>query len=379
MAIYKLNIKDNIYDTLLFWLKEYAKFKLMTLSLKNATPDEVRKIVKKIDKAKEIDDVYETAKTYAKKITSAYNYILIAYKFIKWITEKNAIDDMKDINTYLVIEFLNEETIGKSKATMLNYRLLLINFFKFIEDNVIDNFSFKLQLNRWKTNLLKIKQKAPEYLKEEEIDRLLDTIEKHIFVRRGKKLKKNEDLYLKAMYRFAIMLALVGGFRISEIANLKENDIYINSDLDVLEVYVKESKNQKSRIVTLPYSKGKYGIKKTYEEFLNEREKFIKKMKQVNPNCELINKKYLFVTDSCKKLSSDTMERVLEKLFKEAGIITAKKGMHLLRHTHASLFYKKTKDILLLKERLGHEDLKTTKRYTHLDEEKIKKSADAMR
>ena len=73
------------------------------------------------------------------------------------------------------------------------------------------------------------------------------------------------------------------------------------------------------------------------------------------------------------------MENVLKKLFFKAGILTVKKGMHLLRHTHASLFYKKTKDVLLLKERLGHDNIRTTMRYTHLDEEKMKKSADAMR
>jgi integrase/recombinase XerD len=376
MAIYSLNAKNNIYDTLFFWLQEYTKFKAMTLSLKNATEKEVKLIIEQIEKAKNFDELYEIMKK-AKKITSAYNYFIINYKFVKWLIEKNAIDDMKDIHTFLVIEFLNIATINKSKSTMENYKNAVINFLKFIEDNIREEFSFKLKVSKWQVNLYRLKDKRPDYLTEEEIDKLLNTIENYIFIRGGKKIKKNEDLYLKTMYKLAIMFAITGGLRISEIANLKLKHLYVNKELDVLEIFIEESKNQKSRIVPIPYSKGKYAIEKDYKNFLEQRELFINKMK--NNECLLIKDDYLFITYKCKKLTSSTMECILQKLFLKAGIMTTKKGMHLLRHTHASLFYKKTQDVLLLKERLGHDNIRTTMRYTHLDEAKIKKSADAMR
>jgi len=375
MAMYKLNPKNDIYDTLFFWLQQYTKFKVMTLSLKNTSENDIKKLIKKIELAKNFEELYELMKK-AKKITSAYNYFIISYKFVKWLIENNAIEEMQDIDTFLVIEFLTTITANKSKSTMENYRNAIVNFLKFIEDNIRDDFSFKLKVSKWQSNLYRLKDKKPDYLTEEEIKRLLNTIERHKFVARGR--SKKEDTYLKAMYRLAIHFALFGGLRISEIANLKRKHIYVNKDLDVLEIFIEESKNQKSRIVTIPYSQGKYAIKKTFDEFIERREYFFEIMKE-KTDCSLIKEDYLFITYNCKKLSSPTMERVLQRLFLEAGIMTTKKGMHLLRHTHASLFYKKTQDVLLLKERLGHDNIKTTMRYTHLDEEKIKKSADAMR
>lgn len=45
---------------------------------------------------------------------------------------------------------------------------------------------------------------------------------------------------------------------------------------------------------------------------------------------------------------------------------------HLLRHTHASIYYQTTKDIKLVQERLGHSQIQTTMNiYVHqTDEEK---------
>jgi len=375
MARFKLNPKENIYDTLLFWLQQYTKFKLMTLSLKNATERDTKELIKKIELAKNFDEVYEIMKK-AKKITSAYNYFIINYKFAKWLIENNSIEEMQDIDTFLVIEFLTTTTANKSKSTMENYKNAVINFLKFIEDNIIEDFSFKLKVSKWQSNLYRLKDKRPDYLAEEEIERLLEAIESHIFTIGGRTTK--EDAYLKAMYRLAIYFALFGGLRISEIANIKRKHIYINKSLDVLEMFIEESKNQKSRIVTIPYSKGKYAVKKAFDNFIEKRKTFLEGIKE-KTDCPLIDEDYLFITYKCKKLTSSTMEKVLQRLFLEAGLMTTKKGMHLLRHTHASLFYKKTQDVLLLKDRLGHDNIRTTMRYTHLDEEKIKKSADAMR
>ena len=370
MAKFKLNTYDNIYDTLLFWLKRYLKFKLMTLSNEKADEKTLQKAFIDIEKAKSFDEV-DTIARMLKKQVPIYTYYYPISKFIQWLS-KGVIDDIKDIDLETTLEWLTQVTSSKSGATKINYKNALINFFEFLSKNNEEKYNFDIDLKAWQKNLANLATKKPDYLSEEQLERFLNILENHKFIKGGSKDKAKEDFFLKALYTLAIKFALFGGLRISEIANLTLDDLYINKDLDVLEIYVRKSKNNKYRIVTIPYSNGKYAIKKDLDFYLQERAEAINE-------CDNINKKQLFFSSFCNKLSSPTLENILSGLLREAGLITEKKGMHLLRHTHASFFYKKTQDPVLLKERLGHSDIRTTMKYTHLDEEKIKKSADVMR
>lgn len=49
-----------------------------------------------------------------------------------------------------------------------------------------------------------------------------------------------------------------------------------------------------------------------------------------------------------------------------------KGSTHTLRHTYATYMYKQTKDILLVKELLGHKSVLSTQVYTHIDNEIIR-------
>jgi integrase/recombinase XerD len=44
-----------------------------------------------------------------------------------------------------------------------------------------------------------------------------------------------------------------------------------------------------------------------------------------------------------------------------------KKGLHIYRHTCAMQLYRKSKDILVTKEKLRHVDIKTTMIYAHAE------------
>jgi len=52
---------------------------------------------------------------------------------------------------------------------------------------------------------------------------------------------------------------------------------------------------------------------------------------------------------------------------------------HGLRHTFATLFYKKTRDIIALKEILGHSDIKTTLIYATINKDTLKGHMERMR
>lgn len=63
---------------------------------------------------------------------------------------------------------------------------------------------------------------------------------------------------------------------------------------------------------------------------------------------------------------------LFKRLRKKTGI---KIHPHLLRHTHATLFYRETKDIKQVQERLGHANIQTTMNmYVHPSNEEIRKN-----
>jgi integrase/recombinase XerD len=69
------------------------------------------------------------------------------------------------------------------------------------------------------------------------------------------------------------------------------------------------------------------------------------------------------------------VSRIVEQVLFQAGIRKAKNGAHMLRHTFATLLYRKRKDIVLVQEALGHASLNTSRIYTHFDNQRLKEAA----
>ena len=76
--------------------------------------------------------------------------------------------------------------------------------------------------------------------------------------------------------------------------------------------------------------------------------------------------------------------RSLQQIFhraKDAAKITQDVTFHSLRHSYATHLHEAGTDIKLIQELLGHNDLKTTLRYTHISNrtlEKIKSPFDSL-
>jgi len=135
------------------------------------------------------------------------------------------------------------------------------------------------------------------------------------------------------------------GFRVSELVNLKPADI----DFSENSCWVRKGKGKKDRLIILP------------EKIKDELKSYIDK----HPND-------LYIFSEKKPLSTRTIQYILKRAAKKAGI-KKKVTPHTLRHSYATHLYEKGTDLLAIQELLGHENLDTTKIYTKVSKERLKR------
>jgi len=142
------------------------------------------------------------------------------------------------------------------------------------------------------------------------------------------------------------------GLRVSELVNLKLNDIDINSK------YIRCcGKGAKERIV--PFGKK---AKSAVNKYLKHREFVIL-------NCKLKNFKYLFIKDDGKHL---TRQDVYNFIRKQGEKIHKHISPHTLRHSFATHLLENGADLRVVQELLGHSDVATTQLYTHITKKRLK-------
>ncbi|MBS1748823.1 MAG: tyrosine-type recombinase/integrase, partial [Bacteroidetes bacterium] len=147
-------------------------------------------------------------------------------------------------------------------------------------------------------------------------------------------------------HKLILRLCYGMGLRVSEIINLKIEDI----DSMSMRVLIKCAKGKKDRYVNLPQS--------VLEDLRNYYIVF-------QP------KKFLFEGQSGGPYSIRSAQLVFKSAMNKAGI---KKtiGIHGLRHSYATHLLEHGTDITFIQKLMGHNDVKTTMRYTHVSAPAIK-------
>ncbi len=79
---------------------------------------------------------------------------------------------------------------------------------------------------------------------------------------------------------------------------------------------------------------------------------------------------WLFVNASGKKISPQSVTRVIARLAQDAGC-EARVTSHMIRHTVATLLLRYGADIRVVQEVLGHASIATTQRYTYISKEHL--------
>lgn len=144
-----------------------------------------------------------------------------------------------------------------------------------------------------------------------------------------------------------IELMLYLPLRVSEVCNLKEDDVLLDED----RIVIRSSKNKKGR--NLPINEK---IRRILKQYKKAKEIQSKKLKWDNPS------DYFFVGQLGRKLTPRSVRYNLKQFYKKAKI-SPKASSHTLRHTVCTRYGIKGMDAFTLRELAGHEDLKTTQRY----------------
>ena len=80
----------------------------------------------------------------------------------------------------------------------------------------------------------------------------------------------------------------------------------------------------------------------------------------------------LFLSSRGQRISDKTVQWMIGKYLKIAGLESKGYSVHKLRHTAATLMYQSGNvDVRVLKDILGHEQLNTTQIYTHISDEQM--------
>ncbi len=343
---YALDCKGSFEKSMLFWLIRYVKFKLSSLSNKELREPTALASVnyalnREIKTINELDGLVKTARNAGLTgINTYFNPLKKIYEALCFYE----LDSLKRIDEELLSEVLASVTGGLSDASKKNYRISVINFFSFLDkQNEEDGKShvFDVNLKHWGGISGSKGQKLPEFMSEEEVKKFLNAIDTADF-----KVNTNRN-------RLIIKIIVFTGIRVSEALNLKRKDISKDGELYVIRI---RGKGNKYRIVM---------IKRALIEDLLD-------MIAIN----YINKEgYLFINKKGTRLTQAYVSRIVEQILFRAGIRKEKNGAHMLRHTFATLLYKKQKDLVLVQEALGHASLNTSRIYTHFDNDKLKLAA----
>ncbi|HKL17305.1 MAG TPA: tyrosine-type recombinase/integrase [Patescibacteria group bacterium] len=147
-------------------------------------------------------------------------------------------------------------------------------------------------------------------------------------------------------HKLLLTLAYGAGLRVSEIVALKVQ----NLDFEELTVHIKQAKGQKDRISVIP-------------------ESLVDSLK--NLVAGKLGNDLVFESQRGGKLTTRTAQKVFKNALCGSGV---KKNatFHSLRHSFATHLLENGTDVRYVQELLGHQNIRTTQRYTQVTNPKLK-------
>ena len=184
----------------------------------------------------------------------------------------------------------------------------------------------------------KNKKPLPAFLRESDMDRLLDEVDF------GEGFKGCRDHMIIEMF-------YATGVRLSELIGLDNEDVDFSSSLVKV-----TGKRNKQRLI--PFGEE---LKIAMTEYVDVRNEAVP-----------VRTDAFFVRENGERLSRSIVENLVKRNLSK--VVTLKKrSPHVLRHTFATTMLNHDAELGAIKELLGHESLATTEVYTHTTFEELKK------
>ena len=270
---------------------------------------------------------YLRMRNYSPRTLDSYEQVIRHFGYYIWLRrntdvtklvfywkdfEKARLDTSVDVTPVLVNDFLSFVSSMQTYKPKTFHRIIstLSSFYRFLYSQEIVRANPLTGIDR-----PRIKQQEVKYLKHNQVLRLIDSIE-----------DTRDKLIVRTIY--------ATGVRVSELCNINIEDI----DFDEHTIRIR-GKGDKIRTVFVD------------EDTLAGMLKFIGN-RIVGP---------LFVGQQGKHISSRAIQHIF-KHYAPQGITP-----HKIRHSYASELYKRSKNLRVVQENLGHTSIKTTEIYLHTD------------
>lgn len=279
-----------------------------------------------------IKESYRRSKLTIDKIESHMS------RFNFWLSA-NGVSTIREIKQIHIISFI--KSLNPNKKALIHDTLMdLRGFFKFLYEKeiILVNMASFIPKDNYVSQ-----SRLPSYYSEEELDKLLNTID------RGTAVGKRD---------YAILLIAARlGLRVSDIARLKFENLHWNNSTIVLRQY----KNGKD--LTLPLLPAIGNAILDYIQYgrphSNEKNVFLLAISPFLP------------------ISSRSISTMVHRRFIDSGLNIGNRrhGAHALRHSLVKELLKNKQTLPVITEVLGHKNTESTRHYIRIDTESLRQCA----
>ena len=258
-------------------------------------------------------------------------------QFVAFVENKKGRFEQKEITATDIREWMVQMLDAGLAARSVNRKLTTLKtYYRFLETEGIELVNPLRKIIPPKT-----KKRLPVFVKEGEMDNLLNGME-DVFDK-GDYEGRRDKLIIETFYCL--------GIRLSELIGIKDRDIDFNKNTILI-----TGKRNKQRLIPFGNS-----LKSDILAYIADRNAEVEKVED-----------RLFVRKNGQALYPVLVYRLVNKYLSMVCTLT-KRSPHVLRHSFATAMLNNGADLDAVKELLGHANLAATEVYTHTTFERLQK------